>query len=112
MDSDKAQVFPFPTAEHHDKLPEMAERPVEQAPTESALDHGIEESFPASDPVSVNVSKVKHAPVAPVTSPDANASGKPGAESRSLKNPLTWVYAAAAVGAAVVYAATRRKRLY
>ena len=34
-------------------------KPVEQAPSEEALDSGVEESFPASDPVSVTVTKVK-----------------------------------------------------
>jgi hypothetical protein len=49
--------FPFPTSENHDKLPQT-HKPVTEEPTENALDHGIEESFPASDPVSVSVTKV------------------------------------------------------
>lgn len=49
--------FPFPTAEHHDALPEK-QKPVTEEPSESALDNGVEESFPASDPVSVTVTKV------------------------------------------------------
>jgi len=49
--------FPFPTAASHDKPPE-AEKPVVIEPSEDALDAGVEESFPASDPVSVTVSKV------------------------------------------------------
>jgi hypothetical protein len=32
---------------------------VPKKPREGALDEGIEESFPASDPVSVNVTKIK-----------------------------------------------------
>jgi hypothetical protein len=32
---------------------------VAEEPSESALDNGVEESFPASDPVSVTVTKVK-----------------------------------------------------
>ena len=47
--------FPFPTAERHDAVPPA--RTVVEEPTEDALDHGIEESFPASDPVSVSVTK-------------------------------------------------------
>ncbi len=49
--------FPFPTAQHHEPHPEE-EKPVIEEPSESALDHGVEESFPASDPVSVTVTKV------------------------------------------------------
>jgi len=49
--------FPFPTAEHHDAPPETTAHPVTETPSEDAIDHGIEESFPASDPVSVSVSK-------------------------------------------------------
>lgn len=54
-----AGAFPFPTAERHPDHPATELRPVEQQPTERALDHGIEESFPASDPLSVGVSKVQ-----------------------------------------------------
>lgn len=45
---------------HDDHVPraELTSRTVTEAPTEEALDNGIEESFPASDPVSVSVSKV------------------------------------------------------
>jgi hypothetical protein len=50
--------FPFPTSEHHDAPPATALPPAEE-PTEDALDHGIEESFPASDPVSVSVTKAE-----------------------------------------------------
>lgn len=48
--------FPFPTTERHPAHPPEAV-PVTEEPTEDALDHGIEESFPASDPVSVSVTK-------------------------------------------------------
>lgn len=51
--------FPFPTTEKHDALPDTDEKPVAEEPSESALDNGVEESFPASDPVSVTVTKVK-----------------------------------------------------
>ena len=55
--SDKA--FPFPTSKNHGKPASEPAKPVEQAPSEEALDSGVEESFPASDPVSVTVTKVK-----------------------------------------------------
>jgi hypothetical protein len=51
------EPFPFPTAENHEALPEH-EKPVTAEPSEAALDNGVEESFPASDPVSVTVTKV------------------------------------------------------
>lgn len=49
--------FPFPTAESHGAVEAASPLPITEAPTEDALDHGIEESFPASDPVSVSVTK-------------------------------------------------------
>lgn len=57
MPEESSKPFPFPTADSHDKLPEPA-KPVVLEPSEDALDAGVEESFPASDPVSVTVSKV------------------------------------------------------
>lgn len=54
--ADARRPWPFPTADHHpaaDPAP-----PVAHEPTEAALDHGIQESFPASDPVSVTVTTV------------------------------------------------------
>ncbi|VWX59463.1 conserved hypothetical protein [Burkholderiales bacterium 8X] len=56
---DTKKPFPFPTAEKHDDPPLEATKPVTETPTEDAIDHGVEESFPASDPVSVTVTKVK-----------------------------------------------------
>lgn len=53
-DADKP--WPFPTADHHP--PADPAKPLPEEPTEDALDHGIEESFPASDPVSVTVTTV------------------------------------------------------
>ena len=50
--------FPFPTSENHGK-PADHGKPTEQPASEEALDSGVEESFPASDPVSVTVTKVK-----------------------------------------------------
>lgn len=54
--SDEKQS-PFPTSGNHGKAEGSAKR-VPVKPDEGALDEGIEESFPASDPVSVNVTKV------------------------------------------------------
>lgn len=48
--------WPFPTSEHHP--PVHPAKPLPEEPTEDALDHGIEESFPASDPVAVTVTTV------------------------------------------------------
>lgn len=52
-----AWAFPFPTTEDHPVDAEPAHAPRTVEPTEDALDHGIEESFPASGPVSVSVTK-------------------------------------------------------
>ncbi len=51
------EASPFPTSEHHERAP-AGPKPQPKKATDGALDHGIEESFPASDPVSVNVTKV------------------------------------------------------
>jgi hypothetical protein len=53
------EKFPFPTSENHGQAPADAAKPVPQPSSEEALDSGVEESFPASDPVSVTVTKVK-----------------------------------------------------
>lgn len=53
--------WPFPTAASHPKPepPASAAPAVEvQEVSEPALDHAVEESFPASDPVSVVATKV------------------------------------------------------
>jgi hypothetical protein len=55
---DSASAFPFPTAKNHPADAKPAHAPKTEAPSEDALDHGIEESFPASDPVSVSVTKL------------------------------------------------------
>lgn len=47
--------FPFPTTKNHAGPPVEADAVITEEPSEDALDHGIEESFPASDPVSVSV---------------------------------------------------------
>jgi hypothetical protein len=70
--ADAKRPWPFPTADHH-PLADPA-KPLPEAPTEDALDHGIEESFPASDPVSVTVTTVpstkEGAPDAPAPADD------------------------------------------
>lgn len=53
------KAFPFPTCRNHGKASAEAAKPTEQPASEEALDSGVEESFPASDPVSVTVTKVK-----------------------------------------------------
>ena len=55
--SASSKPFPFPTSESHPPLP-ANEQPVELPVSEDALDQGVEESLPASDPVSVTVTKV------------------------------------------------------
>lgn len=49
--------FPFPTTERHEPLAKPVATP-EKDPEEHALDQGVAESFPASDPVSVSVTKI------------------------------------------------------
>ncbi len=55
---DDKKAFPFPTRAKHDAPAPSTEVPVVHPPSEEALDSGVEESFPASDPVSVSVTKV------------------------------------------------------
>ena len=50
--------FVFPTADKPDVAGEPTQE-VEREPSEDAIDQGVEESFPASDPVSVNVTKIE-----------------------------------------------------
>lgn len=72
MDHPRTGPYPFPTESQHDAPSVQPTRPVEHAPDEGAIDHGIEESFPASDPVSVNVTKAE--PVAARANRPASAS--------------------------------------
>jgi hypothetical protein len=60
MTQNVREDFPFPTAARHDTSDPLL-KPVEQEPSEDAIDQGIEESFPASDPVSVSVTKIERA---------------------------------------------------
>lgn len=78
--------FPFPTSENHGKPPVEPAKPVEQPSSEEALDSGVEESFPASDPVSVTVTKVK-LPSAEKGSEDAKDANPPKAPGTSGSVP-------------------------
>jgi len=85
MTSRSPDAFPFPTSEHHPSPPPegakpSAHAPVEAEPKEPALDHGIEESFPASDPVSVDVTKLD---TAPTKANDASPNQQPSAHKPS-----------------------------
>lgn len=53
----RSKPFPFPTTDNHPSNPEQPLPPVVADPSEDAIDNGIEESFPASDPISVTVTK-------------------------------------------------------
>ena len=56
-DTDTSKPYVFPTADDHPATPKEPVVVVNKEHTEDALDSGIEESFPASDPVSVTVTK-------------------------------------------------------
>ena len=66
--------FPFPTKEHHEPAAPVPQ-PEPITPDEATIDHGVVESFPASDPVSVSITKVS-TPVP--TSGDEKAGGDNG----------------------------------
>jgi len=59
MNSDQKPVepSPFPTSENHGTAP-PGPKSEPKKPSEQVIDQGIEESFPASDPVSVNITKI------------------------------------------------------
>ena len=102
--------FPFPTSDSHAVHPLTESRPVAQEPSEPALDHGIEESFPASDPVSVGVSKVLRQP-AKVEPPQVPARPKaPGLAHALSKGTLVGFSASFAVGLALGRVMERRAR--
>lgn len=50
--------WPFPTRAHHPQAAPEPPRPQVEQPSERALDHAIEESFPASDPPATAISEV------------------------------------------------------
>ncbi len=54
MAPDSKEPFRFPTSADPARA-EKVESSAVHAPSEDAIDHGIEETFPASDPVSVAV---------------------------------------------------------
>ncbi len=63
MNTRSPDAFPFPTSESHPCPPPEGTAPAlrpaaNPAHTEPALDHGIEESFPASDPLSIALTQV------------------------------------------------------
>lgn len=66
--------FPFPTREHHEPAAPVPQ-PAPITPDEASIDHGVVESFPASDPVSVSVTKVS----TPATAPGGDDGPKSGA---------------------------------
>jgi hypothetical protein len=59
-ESDPKEQLPFPTSDRHGDAPAAPAKPKPEPknPSEDEIDHGIEESFPASDPVSVNVTRI------------------------------------------------------
>ena len=57
-DAKPQEPSPFPTSENHGDPSTSKTEPKPKKESEKILDHGIEESFPASDPVSVNVTKI------------------------------------------------------
>lgn len=76
------QPYVFPTADSHPSVPEEKMKIAETEPSESALDHGVDESFPASDPVSVTVTKAVTEPATDHASREsATSSGKDTAPS-------------------------------
>lgn len=74
VQSPSSSPFPFPTADRHDRPPESAPTSAVPQPSEEALDHGVEESFPASDPVSVSTAQVT--PRAPADAGQVEKSAK------------------------------------
>jgi len=109
MTSPDTDAFRFPTSERHEPGHATQVRPSAHTPTESALDHGIEESFPASDPVSVSVAKAEPTlPRAPAAPRERAADRSP--ERRMSARILTWGSAAFAIGLATGCAVTARGR--
>lgn len=69
------KAWPFPTTASHPSAEPSTVARVEE-PTEEALDRGIEESFPASDPVSVSISKISPAPAGPASKLGDSVAGE------------------------------------
>lgn len=83
MTNDPQKPWPFPTADNHPPLEPCLPKPVE--PSEAALDHGIEESFPASDPVSVVVTTVEKTGEPATPQPEVSDVPPPGPPSARLR---------------------------
>lgn len=62
MPDDRASSTPAPAAPHP---------PVPDSHEEALLDEGLEETFPASDPVSIDTGKPEVTPNAPAKAPEA-----------------------------------------
>jgi hypothetical protein len=81
-------AFPFPTSADHGARASVEHSPTTEVPSEDALDHGIEESFPASDPVSVSVTKlIPIASGAKAPSANSDAGGEDPGTSDHLQSP-------------------------
>jgi hypothetical protein len=103
------EPFRFPTADDHDTRSRVEDY-LEQQPTESALDHGVEESFPASDPVSVSVSR--SAPRASGRPADSQPASRRFEDSRwrpALRTGLMAGAGASVLSTAVLMLAGRRQ---
>ncbi|KQW54332.1 hypothetical protein [Variovorax sp. Root411] len=112
--ADDSRAFRFPTSDHHPAQPlesgsTPAARAVTAIPEEQAIDHGIEESFPASDPVSVSVSKSMPVSAAPAPT-RASAPRTPArTEMQGLAAGIVFAGGALALAAAAGYLAARRR---
>jgi hypothetical protein len=109
MTSRDSAAFLFPTSERHEPGHATQARPSAHTPTESAIDHGIEESFPASDPVSVSVARTEPAPARAPAAPHVPTPDRAPAQTVSART-LTWASAAFAIGLATGCAVTARGR--
>jgi hypothetical protein len=76
---DAKKDFPFPTKEKHEPQSDRV-APVEFEPTEEAIDKGIAESFPASDPLSVTAAKAK-------TDSDPSSNDRPRTDPDARERP-------------------------
>lgn len=74
--SDSPQPFAFPTSERPHEGEKVAAPGSQSQPAEDQLDEGIAESFPASDPVSVMVSKSPNSGTADGKTPRASLHGQ------------------------------------
>ncbi len=76
-------AHPFPTTQRIEDAQRAGTgdappaRTVHHKPTEEKVDHAVEESFPASDPVAVSITKVVH-PSNPDSAAPQDSSETPG----------------------------------